>query len=351
MKIGLVVYGSLETVSGGYFYDRQLAASLQKLGHELHVFSIPWRSDAARLAANLSFRLPPHLDVLIQDELCHPSLLSANRPPHPYPIISLVHHLRSSEDHPRVQNSLYRFVERTYLRSVDGFIFNSKTTQQEVCNLIGRGKPSVIAHPPSNRFRRVLSESVVAERAVQTGPLHILFLGSLIPRKGVSTLITAISRLPAGSVSIDLVGSMQADPAYVRKVQNQAAVLGLNASIKFHGFLDDESLQSILEQAQILVVPSSYEGFGIVYLEGMAFGLPAIGTTAGAACEIIRPGENGFLIQPGDDAALSMFLKTLILDRNRLQGLSLKALASSHQATTWEQSLESIQGFLSRLAA
>ncbi len=351
MKIGLVVYGSLETVSGGYFYDRKLAASLEKLGNQVHVFSIPWRNYAAHLADNLSFRLPPDLDVLIQDELCHPSLLSANRPPHLYPIISLVHHLRSSEDHLKLQNRLYRFVERAYLRSVDGFIFNSKTTQQEVCNLIGRGKPSVIAHPPSNRFSRVLSEAVVAERAMRTGPLHILFLGSLIPRKGVSTLITAISRLPAGSVSIDVVGSMKNDPVYVRKVQNRAAVLGLNGCIKFHGLLDDESLQKILEQAQILVVPSSYEGFGIVYLEGMAFGLPAIGTTAGAAFEIIQPGENGFLIPPGDDVALSIFLKTLMMDRNRLQRLSLKALASYHQASAWEQSLESIHGFLSKLVA
>lgn len=351
MKIGLVVYGSLETVSGGYFYDRRLAASLEELGNEVHVFSIPWRNYVAHLTDNLSFRLPPDLDVLIQDELNHPSLISANRPPHAYPIISLVHHLRSSEDHPKLQNIIYALVERTYLRSVDGFIFNSKTTQQEVYNLIGTGKPSVIAHPPIDRYVRVFSESAVTERAMQSGPLRMLFLGNLIPRKGLSTLITAISNLPSNSVSLAVVGSMEIDPAYVRKVQNQATVPGVNGSIKFHGFLEDESVQKELEQAQILVVPSSYEGFGMVYLEGMAFGLPAIGTTAGAACEIIQPGENGFLIQPGDAAALSIFLKALIQDRNLLTRLSLNALASYRQATAWEQSLESIHKYLSKMVA
>jgi len=63
------------------------------------------------------------------------------------------------------------------------------------------------------------------------------------------------------------------------------------ASVRLHGFLADDRLQEKLAQAHVLVLPSSYEGFGMVYLEGMAFGLPAIGTTAGAACEIIRRGK------------------------------------------------------------
>lgn len=351
MKIGLLIYGSIDTVSGGYYYDRKLAASLQERGNEMRVFSIPWRNYAAHLFDNLTFRLPPDLDLIVQDEMTHPSLIAANQLPHPCPVISLVHHLRSAEDHPGLQNILYRILERAYLRSVDGFIFNSKTTCKDVHTLAGDRQPSIIAYPPTDRFSRVLSEAVVAERAMQSGPLHILFLGNIITRKGLSTLILAISNLPANSVILDVVGSLAADPVHARKVQNQVTDLGLNAFIRFHGILEDESLQKKLAAAQILVVPSSYEGFGIVYLEGMAFGLPAIGTTAGGAREIIQPGENGFLIHPGDAAALSMILMKLMADRNLLTRLSHNALASYRQVMPWDQTVDSIHNFLSRMIA
>jgi glycosyltransferase involved in cell wall biosynthesis len=313
----------------------------------VHVFSIPWRNYSAHLSDNLSFRLPPELDILIQDELCHPSLIGANRSPHPYPIISLVHHLRSSEAHPRLQNSFYRFIERNYLRSADGFIFSSKTTRQAVHALIGDAKPSLVAYPPTDRFKRGLAKAVVAGRANQRGPLRILFVGNLIPRKGLPVL-SAISGLPAGSVSLSVAGSLQADPVYAKKITEQVAGSSLKDFVTFHGVLEDGSLRKEYEAAQLLVVPSSYEGFGIVYLEGMAFGLPAIGTTAGGAGEIIRHGENGFLIPPGDAAALSVYLITLMTDRNVLTQLSLGALTSVRQSPGWDQTMENIHDFLSR---
>jgi glycosyltransferase involved in cell wall biosynthesis len=93
-------------------------------------------------------------------------------------------------------------------------------------------------------------------------------------------------------------------------------------------------------------VPSSYEGFGIVYLEGMAFGLPAIGTTAGAASEIISDGENGYLISPDDAAMLAERLSTLAHDQDLLADMSVKALDRYHEQPTWEQTAASIRQFL-----
>ena len=94
------------------------------------------------------------------------------------------------------------------------------------------------------------------------------------------------------------------------------------------------------------MVPSSYEGFGIVYLEGMGFGLPAIGTTAGAAAEIIHHGMNGYLITPADAQALAAHLTTLAQDRALLVQLSLNALERYRQQQPWEQTAADIGGFL-----
>src|SRR3989304_6666951 len=108
MKIGLIIYGSLNTLSGGYLYDRKLADYLRAQGDTVEVISLPWRNYAAHLTDNLSFKLPGDLDILLQDELNHPSLIGANRSKHSHPVISLVHHLRCSEARAAWQNDFYQ---------------------------------------------------------------------------------------------------------------------------------------------------------------------------------------------------------------------------------------------------
>ncbi|MDQ3007117.1 MAG: glycosyltransferase, partial [Chloroflexota bacterium] len=95
-----------------------------------------------------------------------------------------------------------------------------------------------------------------------------------------------------------------------------------------------------------LVVPSSYEGFGIVYLEGMCFGLPAVGTTAGAAGEIITDGVDGFLIGPEDVDLLAGRLKVINERREVLIQMSLAARGRYLRQPRWEQSAGEIREFL-----
>jgi glycosyltransferase involved in cell wall biosynthesis len=350
MKLGLVIYGSLDTLSGGYLYDRKLVEYLREQGDRVEVISLPWRNYAAHLTDNFRFHLPPGLDLLIQDELNHPSLLAANAQPHPYPVISLVHHLRCSEQRPNWHNRFYRLVEKHYLNSVNGFIFNSQTTRRVVKKLLeSRGvessKPDIVAYPPTDRFGNPMTTDEIVARARQPGPLRILFLGNLIPRKGLHTLLEAVSDQQS-AVSLEIIGSLSADPGYAKKMRQKAAVHYPPSTVHFNGPLDNEALAAKLKTAQVLVVPSSYEGFGIVYLEGMAFGLPAIGTTAGAASEIITDGETGYLIPPDDAAAILSRLSALAIDRALLSRLSLNALARYRQQPSWQETAASIRQFL-----
>jgi glycosyltransferase involved in cell wall biosynthesis len=345
MRLGLIIYGSLDTLSGGYLYDRKLVDFLRAQGDTVEIISLPWRNYAAHLADNLSFRLPPGLDLVIQDELNHPSLTAANRRPHPYPVISLVHHLRCSELRPAWQNALYRQVERRYLASVDGFIFNSKTTRSVVHALAGDARPHVVAYPPTDRFGSPLPSGLVRSRATDSAPLRILFLGNVIPRKGLHTILEAVSSRPS-AFRLEVVGSLQADPGYAQKMQAFTTVHGLSSTVHFHGPLDNAPLVELLKSSHVLVVPSSYEGFGIVYLEGMAFGLPAIGTTAGAASEVISENETGYLISPEDAPALAARLSALAADRALLARLSLNALERYRQQPAWEETAGSIRRFL-----
>ena len=178
MRIGLVIYGSLETISGGYIYDRKLVEFLRLHGDQVEIISLPWRDYPRHLLDNLSGSLARRLqnfqvDVLLQDELNHPSLFSTNqRMVRSCPVVSIVHHLRSSEARADWQNHFYRLFEQSYLRSVDGFIFNSCTTQRAVQSLVGDGYPSVVAYPAGDRLSSGITEDEIILRSIQPGPLR-----------------------------------------------------------------------------------------------------------------------------------------------------------------------------------
>ena len=344
MKIGLIIYGSLDTLSGGYLYDRKLVEYLRLHGDTVEIISLPWRNYAAHLTDNFWFRLPKNLDVLIQDELNHPSLVFANRGKHLYPVISLVHHLRCSELRPKWQNTFYRMVEKEYLKSVDGFVLNSKTTQNVVRKLIGNNKLNILAYPPTDRFGEPVSEEEIIDRA-ETNPLRVLFLGNVIERKGLHTLLKAVSIQPS-AFRVEVVGSLDSEPEYTRQIQRIIEQNNLASFVFLRGSLDKQPLIEKLKQAHVIVVPSSYEGYGIVYLEGMGFGLPAIGTTAGAAGEIIEDGQTGYLIEPNDSATLFAKLKLLAEDRELLTRLSINARKRYLHQPSWEATAESIRNSL-----
>ena len=348
MKVALVIYGSLETISGGYLFDRMLVARLRLRGDEVEIISMPRRSYAASLIDNLTFRTLPGFDLILQDELNHPSLFLANRRAHRAAIISIVHHLRSSERRASWQNAIYRGVERRYLESVDGFIFNSEVTRASVERLIGPPGVHVVATPGGDRLGSS-THAQVMRRAQQPGPLRIICLGSLSPGKGVDVLLDALSLVPREAVHLQIVGPESAAPGFARRMRGKAAALQL--PVEFCGPLDDRPLEHSLRNAQVMVLPSYYEGFGIAYLEGMAHGLPALGTRAGAIPDLVSEGVNGYLVEPGDAAALADRIMTLTTDRGLLARLGGAALAAFREFPTWDESTERMRDFLLGVAS
>jgi glycosyltransferase involved in cell wall biosynthesis len=352
MHIGLIIYGSLDTLSGGYLYDRRLVEYLRSCGDTVEIFSLPWRSYAGRLADNLSTQLQrdveaAQLDVLLQDELNHPSLLRLNRQLRgrvSYPVVSIVHHLRGSELHAPGAKEFYRWIERSYLASVDGFICNSETTRRAVCEALDRSElaPSVVAYPAGDRFTSSLTADAIQQRASQTRPLRVAFVGNVIRRKGLLILLEALLKLPLGTCQITVIGNTNVDASYMRVVYHLLMVTQLTG-VTLTGVVDDAQLAMILAESDVLVVPSEYEGFGIVYLEGLSFGLPAIGTTCGGAREIIADGVNGYLVPPNDAAAIAHCLMNLAANRPKLARMSLTARERFLAQPGWNDSMAGVR--------
>ncbi len=352
MHVGLLIYGSLDILSGGFIYDRRLVSYLRRKGDRVEVIALPWRSYGASLLDNLDRGLRRRLnqatfDLLLQDELVHPSCFWLNRRrPRPYPLIAIVHHLRCREHRPAWQNRLYRLVEKRYLASLDGFICVSRTTQKDVEGLAGRERPRVVASPGRDGLPGGITRDRIRTRALAPGPLQIIFVGNLIPRKELHTLLAALASLPRQDWRLTVAGSLDADAAYARAIRQQIEDRNLTSRVTLLGALPAGELAARCEASHLLAVPSSYEGFGIVYLEGMHFGLPAIAGTAGAARELVHHGHNGYLVPPGDAAALARCLQSLMEDRGLLLRLALSAHHTAAAHPTWDDSAAQARAFL-----
>jgi glycosyltransferase involved in cell wall biosynthesis len=351
MRVGLIISGDLETLSGQQLYARQLVEHLRGSGDSVEVFSLPRAGYARQVVSNLSTDLlqrvqAAQFDVLLQDELAHPALLRLNRQlrGRSFPIISLVRRLRCAEPHAAGEQDVYRSIERRYLASVDGFICHSATTQQAVSDALDRTElaRSVVISPGGDRFDPQITPDVIAQRAHEPGPLRLVFVGEVIKRKGLLILLEALLKSPPGMCQLSVVGNTDLDERYLRVVYHLLMVTQITG-VTLTGVINDGDLAAILARSHVMVVPSNYSGCGAAYLEGMGFGLPAIGATSGAACEIITDGINGYLVPPNDPAALADRLQGLAADRSLLVQMSLAAHKTFLARPGWDESMARVR--------
>jgi glycosyltransferase involved in cell wall biosynthesis len=358
MRVGLVIYGDLSTASGGFLYDRMLVEALRRGGDTVDVISLPWRSYGRCLLQNLDRGLRAALlawtgDLLLQDELNHPSLILSNRAltrPRAAPVISIVHHLRSSEQNPAFARGVYRRVERAYLLSVDGFIFNSHATRGSVERLIGRPVQGIVATPGGDRLGPLPTEEEVLRRCSERGPLRVLFVGNIIPRKGLISVVDALGQVPSHLWRLTIAGSPEMNPRYAAEVGRAVAARGLRNNVCMAGRLDDARLAEAYRTHHVLAVPSLYEGFGIVYLEAMGFGVVPIGSRTGGAAEVIEHGRSGCLVPPDDSRALADAIAGLAIDRAFLRDLALEARQRFRTFPGWESGMTALREDLHDMA-
>jgi glycosyltransferase involved in cell wall biosynthesis len=354
VNIGFVVYGSIDTLTGGYLYDKHMTEHLTVRGHRVDILSLPVKCHPFKFGDNFTSFLIRRVaeggyDLLLQDELCHPSLFLLNhrlRRRVSTPIVAVVHHLLCQEPRPRGLNSLMALPEAAFLDSVDGFIFNSRSTQQAVFQLSPAHRPFVVAQPGGDRFRNRISAAWIKERSLQPGPLRLLYVGLVIERKGLLPLLEALADVDRDHWRLEVVGDTSLVPDYVWRVQQTIDAHGLASNVRLSGTLSKEALAARFIDSHLLCMPFAYEGFGIVTLEAMNFGMPVLGSTNGATPELVRYGGNGLLFDRGDLHALAAAVRELHTDRRRLLGMSVAAHEAARVHPTWNESMQRIERFL-----
>jgi glycosyltransferase involved in cell wall biosynthesis len=359
MRVCLMIYGRLDTLTGGFLYDKFLVRHLREKGHEIDVYSLPWRRYGQHLLDNFSRRLKSGFtlktyDLILQDELCHPSLFWLNHKFHNTNregalLVSIVHQVLSSQTRSHLLNQFYETVEKIYFGSVDALIFNSATTRSRVRRMINFRGPSIVASPGGDRLGHLPAPQPLKTRSLRAGPLKMVFVGNITPIKGLAPLIETLALLPPEIWRLTVVGSLTMDARYVRKVKRLISAKNMSRQVVLAGPLEGSELKHILSGSQLFVMPFSNEGFGIACLEALAYGLPVLASTAGAVKEFIRHGRNGFLFAAGQRRAVAKTIRNLHRDRDYLLKISEAALQSAISRPGWNATLASVEHFLMKL--
>lgn len=133
------------------------------------------------------------------------------------------------------------------------------------------------------------------------------------------------------------------------RLENIAARLGLGASVEFRGRLSNETLHRIYLEADLFVLPSKKEGFGIVFLEAMAYGLSVVAAAAAGALDVVEDGVTGLLVPPDDNEALSTAILSLLENPEKRIALGTtgprvvrEKFTFGHFSTRWQRWLASI---------
>ena len=185
-------------------------------------------------------------------------------------------------------------------------------------------------------------------------PFDMLFTGRLVERKGVHVLLDAIAQLPPERrVRLNVLG----DGPDREKLEARAAELGLLGDrAVFHGFVSKEELQRRLETCDAFVLPAvidakgDTEGLGVVLLEAMSYARPVIASAAGGIVDIVRDGRNGWLVPPGDAAALAGAISACMDDPARARSFGLNGREDVEAGFSWDVIADRLAEIYQRVA-
>lgn len=310
MRAVLLVPGPLDTVSGGYGYDRQMLAELTAAGHDASAVALagvhPQPDAAARAAAQAAWAALPAGAVPVIDGLGLPAFADLAAEFGARGAVGLIHHPTSLEDGlAEADRAALDASEQALFRQLPRVVVTSVATAETLEHRFGVDPARINVVVPGT--------APAARCGVSDGPgCALLTVGSLIPRKGHAVLLRALARLFDLDWRLTVAGG-PLDGATGRALQAQAAELGIADRVRFIGTVTDEALEALWRGTDIFALATRYEGYGMAIAEALARGLPVAITEGGAAGRLVTP-EAGAICEVDDMVTLSKALRRMIFD-------------------------------------
>jgi len=344
----LLVPGDWHAPTGGYRYDRRIAHGLVEAGWQMKMHALdahfPFPDAMALADAQESVTALPDGAVVVADGLAFgamPQIAQAHAQRLRW--VVLVHHPLHLEtgladaDRQRLFDS-----ERRALATARRIVVTSAATAQALAAFDVPAPRVVVVEPGCDVVTPV-------EPDVHDG-LNLLCVATLTLRKGHRLLLEALAGLRDRVWTLHCVGSLSRDPHTVAQVRDDIHRLQLADRVHLHGEVDDVALAQHYADADVFVLASHFEGYGMVFAEALAHGLPVLATRTGAAAQLVPP-EAGVLVSPDDAAALRHALAGVMDDPVRRARMAQSARAAAQHLPTWRDACRRFAAVLDAVAA
>ncbi|TCR00451.1 glycosyltransferase family 4 protein [Neorhizobium sp. JUb45] len=334
--------GDLDTLSGGYGYDRRMMYELRLLGWTIDHLQLPAGfpdpSDAELAETALRLAAVPQHALVVVDGLAFgamPQIALAER--QRLRLVALVHHPLALETGISAETAVkLRKSERTSLGATRGVVVTSPATARTLVAEFGVGVERIHVAVPG-------TEKAPPARGSGDDALQILSVGSLTPRKDHATLVSAFGRIADRPWRCRIVGSDRMDSTCAHDLRQQIVEAGLADRITVTGEIADVAAE--YDRADIFALASRYEGFGMAFAEAMVRGLPIVGCRGGAIPDVVDESA-GILVAPGDVSGFADALAGLIDAPYRRRDFADGSLAAGHCLPDWPMTAATLSDFL-----
>jgi glycosyltransferase involved in cell wall biosynthesis len=330
-----VLPGPIDTSTGGYRYDRQMVRELRALRWRVEVHELPAEfpfpsPDALEVTRAVFAAIPDEALVLV-DGLAFGVLPElARTQAKRLRLTALVHHpLHEETGLDAIQQQHLFESERRALSLARAVFVTSPATSRSMLASGLVSAPPVVAVPGTTRGPMRTASSHADSR--------LICVATLTPRKRHALLVDALARARDLPWTLDCVGSLDMHPPTVVALRAQLASHGLEDRVRLLGERPADQLGALYRRADLFVLASEFEGYGMALAEALVQGLPVIATRTGAASDLVR-GEAGRLVEPGDLGGLTAALRELLGDPVRRERAASVARDLATTMPRWEDS-------------
>lgn len=240
------------------------------------------------------------------------------------------------------------WIARAAARKADVVVATTGYTAREFCYYNGVDQARSVVIPLANSLPVGASSRQPADR------LRLLAVSRMSRGdgyKGIDFVLEAVrlARNAGTSITLEIVG----DGDDRTRLEDLTHRLGIQNVVTFRGRATDQALQDALSNSHVFVLPSKKEGFGLVYLEAMAAGLPCIAANHGGVPEVVEHGENGFLVEYGDYRRMAFYFRALADSPNLFRQMShaARSRAETFSMAAMSHSWEDLAGRLEGVSA
>lgn len=347
-----LVPGELETPTGGYVYDRRMIEGLRRRGWAVAVHSLepsfPDPAPAAlERAAEILAAIPGGAVVLVDGLAFGAMPVLAEREATRLRLAALVH-LPLGADITRDTAARNRLAasEQRALRAARLIIVTGPGTPELLAGYQLDRRLIEVVEPGADRRREAGRR--MARPMAQPTAVTLLSVATLHPGKGHDILLHALAPLVHLDWHLVCAGSLTRHPAAAGRVRDTIARLGLGQRVSLLGELDEAAVSDCYDSADMFVLATLQETYGMAVAEALTHGLPVVATATGAIPGMLG-GDAGVVVAPGDTSALGAALGRLIGDRRLRQRLAEGAARAAFRLPTWEDATDRLSQVLARL--